>query len=165
MVESNQPAGMFRFYKLAAAAAVMATLWSVLAVRRQTDAQSFVRPAGAAPRPVRILMFYASSGMLFTGQKAQLCYGVENAKSVSIAPLGGVLTPSSRQCLEIVPKHTTHYTILAEGFDGKVAMQSLTLAVRAPSLTPGPVVNWASAELNLQRSPLAAPDYQPEPQL
>ena len=143
MVESNQQAGMLGFYKLAAAAGVMATLLCVLALRQQSDPQAFVRPAGAPPRPVRILMFYASSGMLVTGEKAQLCYGVENAKSVSIAPLTGIVMPSARQCLEIVPKHTTHYTILAEGFDGRVATQSLTLAVRAPVLVPGPVVNWA----------------------
>lgn len=142
MVESNQQAGMFAFYKLAAAVGVMATLICVVAVRRQMDPQSFVRPAGAPPRPVRILMFYASSGMLVTGQKAQLCYGVENAKSVSIAPLTRDVAPSTRTCLEIVPKHTTHYTILAEGYDGRVATQSLTLAVRAPVLAPGPVVNW-----------------------
>jgi len=31
--------------------------------------------------------------------------------------------------------HTTHYTILAEGFDGHIAMQSLTLPV--DSAIPG----------------------------
>jgi hypothetical protein len=136
---------MSGFYKLVAAAGVLATLWCVVAVRRSADPQSFVQRADAPPRPVKILMFYASAGMLVTGEKAQLCYGVENAKSVSIAPLTGVVAPATRRCLEIVPKHTTHYTILAEGYDGKVAMQSLTLAVRSPSIGPGPLVNWARA--------------------
>jgi len=144
MTESNQQAGMFSFYKLAAAVGVLATLICVTAVRRQADPQSFVRPAGSPPPPVRILMFYASSGMLVTGEKAQLCYGVENAKSVSIAPLTADIAVAARNCLEIVPKHTTHYTILAQGYDGKVAVQSLTLAVRAPVLAPGPALNWAS---------------------
>jgi hypothetical protein len=134
---------MFRIYKLAAATGVMFLFCYGVSLRRPDDRQAFVRPAGAPPRPVRILMFYASSGMLVTGEKAQLCYGVENAKSVSIAPLTGDMMPSARRCLEIVPKHTTHYTILAEGYDGKVAMKSLTLAVRAPEVTPGPAVNWA----------------------
>lgn len=145
---------MLHFYKLAAAAGVVAVLWYVVELRRSGDPQAFVQPAGAAPRPVKILRFYASSGLLLTGEKAQLCYGVENAKSVRIAPLGADFAPSMRRCLEIVPKHTTHYTILAEGYDGRVATQSLTLAVRTPADNPKPIVNWSRLKLT---APPAAP--------
>lgn len=134
---------MLRFYKLVAAAGPVALLWIALGVRRP-EAPVFVPPAGAKPRPVRILRFYASAGVLITGEKAQLCYGVVNAKSVRIAPLLTTLSPSTGRCLEIGPKHTTHYTILAEGFDGKMAVQSLTLAVQAPTEAPVPKVNYAT---------------------
>jgi hypothetical protein len=137
------PAGMLRILRLAAASLVLVIFCCVVALRRGEDLP-FVRPAGTPPGPVKILRFYASAGMLVTGEKAELCYGVENAKSVRIAPLSGDILPSARRCLEIVPKHTTHYTILAEGFDGKVAMQSLTLAVRPPEEAPGPVVHWVT---------------------
>jgi hypothetical protein len=134
---------MLRFYKLAAVTGLLAILWSVVALRRTDDLQAFVRPAGAQPGPVRILRFYASAGVLMTGEKAQLCYGVQNAKSVRIAPLLANVVPSVARCLEIVPKHTTHYTILAEGYDGRVAAQSLTLAVQKPAEPPQPKLNYA----------------------
>ena len=134
---------MLRFYKLIAAAGLMALLWSVLAVRRANDVEAYVRRIDTHPGPVKILRFYATSGLLITGQKAQLCYGVENAKSVRIAPLSGEIQPSARRCLEIGPQHTTHYTILAEGYDGMMATQSLTLPVQRPLEAPMPKVNFA----------------------
>lgn len=134
---------MLRVYKLVAVAGPLALLLVVLSVR-WPNAPVFVPPAGAKPGPVRILRFYASAGMLVTGEKAQLCYGVINAKSVRIAPLLTALSPSTGRCLEIGPKHTTHYTILAEGFDGRMAVQSLTLPVQAPADAPVPRVNYAT---------------------
>jgi len=133
---------MLRFYKLIAAAGPLALLWIVLALHQPYD-PVFVRPV-AAPGPVRILRFYASAGVLMTGEKAQLCYGVVNAKTVRIAPLMADVFPSTSRCLEIGPKHTTHYTILAEGFDGKMAVKSLTLEVQAPVMAPPPKVNYAA---------------------
>lgn len=95
--------------------------------------------SGAAPEGrVRILRFEASVGTLVPGQKAMLCYGVENAKAVHIAPLPQSVQPAVNRCLEVVPMRTTHYTILAEGFDGTVASRSLTLPVEAaPASPPG----------------------------
>lgn len=51
--------------------------------------------------------------------------------------------PSLSHCLEIVPDHTTHYTILAEGYDGAVATKSFTLAVRAIPAGKRIQVNYA----------------------
>jgi hypothetical protein len=90
---------------------------------------SWIRPVGGPHGPVRILQFYATTGMLISGQKAQLCYGVENAKSVHISPRLPGVVPSANRCLEIVPERTTHYTILAEGFDGALVTRFITLVV------------------------------------
>ena len=129
---------MLNFYRVCAVLGVLAVLWSV----RQREQGVFVPPL-AAPGPVKILRFYASAGVLLNGEKAQLCYGVQNAKSVKIAPpLPGVY-PSAKHCVEIGPKHTTHYTILAEGYDGRVATQSLTLAVETLPEPPPQKVNFA----------------------
>jgi hypothetical protein len=88
---------------------------------------------------VRILQFRASVGALMVGEKAQLCYGVANARSVRIAPMAVPVYPSSNRCLEIGPRHTTHYTLMAIGWDGSVATRSLTLAVQAaPTEVPEP---------------------------
>jgi len=94
---------------------------------------------------VRILRFYATVGVVLTGESAEICYGVENARSVRMSPPIAKLYPSSRSCLQVVPEHTTHYTILAEGYDGKIAMQSLTLPVQTTPEAPPPAVNYAMA--------------------
>jgi hypothetical protein len=47
-------------------------------------------------------------------------------------------------CLETVPEHTTHYTLLAEGYDGAVATKSFTLQVEAEEAPPPQVVNYAA---------------------
>jgi hypothetical protein len=150
MPESKEKAAccdlaMLRFNKFLAVAGLLVLLWFVAAVR-QEGTEVFVPATGGKPGPVRILRFYASAGVLLTGEKAQLCYGVENAKSVRIAPMLSDVFPAAKRCFEIVPKHTTHYTILAEGFDGKVAMQSLTLAVQAPAEPPPVKLQFASSE-------------------
>ncbi len=143
--ESNHLAAMLRFYKLLAATGLLALLSSVVAIRH-SDTDVYVHATGSKPGPVRILRFYASAGVLFTGEKAQLCYGVENAKSVRIRSLVTDVLPAAQRCLEIVPKHTTHYTILAEGYDGKVVVQSLTLAVQAPAAPPPMKLHFAISE-------------------
>lgn len=124
-----------RFGKLLAAIALLAAVWT-LGTTGSKPRQSWVRPAGAAPGPVKILQFYSSVGSIKPGEKALLCYGVENAKTVRIAPLMEGEAPSSNRCFEVAPLHTTHYTILAEGFDGHLAMQSLTLPVDTASPAP-----------------------------
>lgn len=127
-----------RFARPFIALALMVGLYALVTARRPAS-QSWVRSAGAAPGPVRILQFYSTVGLLKAGETAQLCYSVENAKLVRIAPLMDGALPSTNRCLEVVPLHTTHYTILAEGFDGHVAIQSLTLAVDvAPAAAPPP---------------------------
>ena len=44
--------------------------------------------------------------------------------------------PAQERCFDIVPEHTTHYTLLAEGFDGTVATRSFTLSVQTPAAVP-----------------------------
>ncbi len=136
--------------KLLGAVAILAAVWGLNSVDR-SEPRAWLRPAGSPPGQVRILRFYASVGLVMTGESAELCYGVENAKSVRISPPLPNVYPSARRCLQVVPKHTTHYTILAEGYDGKVAVQSLTLpvesapAVRSPSMSVAMVDYFPSA--------------------
>jgi len=82
------------------------------------------------PGAVRILRFYASVGMVAPGETAQLCYSVENARLVRISPMQSAW-PAQDRCFDVVPEHTTHYTLLAEGFDGTVAARSFTLSVQS----------------------------------
>jgi hypothetical protein len=121
--------------KMSAAVALLGALWALNSVQKTPIRNG----------EVRILRFYASVGVVLTGEAAELCYGVENARSVRMSPPVAGLYPSSRRCLQVVPEHTTHYTILAEGYDGKVAMQSLTLPVQTTPEAPPPAVSYAMA--------------------
>jgi hypothetical protein len=130
------------FSKVLIAVGLLVAMWG-LSVLDRSDRRTWVHAAGASG-PVRILQFYASTGVLTPGEKARLCYSVENAKSVRISPMIEEVYPFPNHCLEIVPEHTTHYTLLAEGYDGAVAAKSFTLQVEAEEDSPPQVVNYAS---------------------
>ena len=133
---------MWRFLRrLLASAGLLAGVWGLGAVA-DSPWHAWVQPVGAPRGPVRILRFYASTGSIAAGGKAQLCYGVENAKSVRISPAVDKVLPAANRCLEIVPDRTTHYTILAEGFDGHVVTRFVTLVVE-----PVPAPHRAPANL------------------
>jgi hypothetical protein len=122
-----------RFVRPIASACLLAALWGVSSTRLEGP-RPWVHPLGSSG-PVRILRFYASVGALEPGETAQLCYGVENAKSVRISPWVSGAGPAMQRCLIVDPQRTTHYTIVAEGYDGGLAVRSLTLPVGLP---PGP---------------------------
>ena len=117
--------------------AASALLLGVLGIGAIPDSalRARIPPVGGPYGPVRILRFYASTGSLVRGEKAKLCYGVENAKSVRISPSLEPVAPAANRCLEIVPDRTTHHTILAEGFDGHVISRVVTLVVETAPLT------------------------------
>ncbi len=114
--------------RVLAAVALLVAVWGISAVP-DSSVRSVIPPVGGPRGPVRILRFYATTGSIAQGDKAKLCYGVENAKSVRISPSLEPVTPAVNRCMEIVPDRTTHYTILAEGFDGHVVTRVLTLIV------------------------------------
>jgi hypothetical protein len=114
--------------RVVAAVALLVAVWGIAGVP-DSSVRSWIPPVGGPRGPVRILRFYATTGSIAPGDKAQLCYGVENAKSVRISPSLEPVAPAANRCMEIVPEHTTHYTILAEGFDGNVVTRVITLVV------------------------------------
>ncbi len=79
--------------------------------------------------PVKILAFYPRDAMVTAGGKTVLCYGVSNAKSVSIEPPVEGVSPSLTRCVEIHPKAETRYTLTAVGSDGQSASQSVTVRI------------------------------------
>lgn len=81
---------------------------------------------------MKITAFYAVPGVLARGEKAKLCYGVENAASVQLTPPVERVWPSVARCVEIAPLKPTTYTLTAAAAAGPAASQSLTVEVGPP---------------------------------
>jgi hypothetical protein len=79
---------------------------------------------------VKITQFYARSGEMTDAEPNLICYGVLNAKSVSMEPPVENLTPSSNRCFWVEPKQDTTYTLFAAGFDGKRDSASFQVRVK-----------------------------------
>ena len=79
---------------------------------------------------IKFSTFSADSGLLKRGEHTQLCYGVENAKTVRLDPPIEPIKPTYRNCLEIAPTKTTTYTITADDGKGHTKSESLTIQVK-----------------------------------
>lgn len=74
--------------------------------------------------------FYASDAVVKRGQSTQMCYGVMNAKTVTLDPPVEQLKPTERHCFDIHPEKTTTYTITADDGAGHTKHMSLTVRVK-----------------------------------
>jgi hypothetical protein len=76
-----------------------------------------------------ILSFYVSPGAIHRGESAQLCYGVSNAKTVTLDPPAAEMWPSASRCFDITPTKTTNYTLTATDAQGNKKEVSVELKV------------------------------------
>jgi hypothetical protein len=90
-----------------------------------------------APAAVKITHFYGP-GIVSQGGSATICYGVENAVSVTLSPAVGKLTPSFNRCFAVKPARTAQYTLRARGKDGGEASQSIVIRVAPASKASAP---------------------------
>lgn len=68
---------------------------------------------------LKILSLTLDRGLIRRGEKVTLCYGVMNAKKVSIDPAPNVETwPSTNRCIEYAPRKNTKFTLTAEDANG-----------------------------------------------
>jgi hypothetical protein len=92
-------------------------------------------PAQTVAEP-KITQLYAPNQSIAAGEKATICYGVENAKSVWIAPAGGgarqELSAALARCIEVAPTANTTYTLTAESAEGKRVTQDVTIGIGPP---------------------------------
>jgi hypothetical protein len=78
---------------------------------------------------LKITMFYASPEVVGKGQPAQLCYGVVNAKNVTLDPPAGEVWPSMNRCVDISPKTNTTYTLTADDGAGHADKKQVSVQV------------------------------------
>jgi hypothetical protein len=81
-------------------------------------------------KELAIQSFYASAGVVHSGEKLQLCYGVANAKTVKLEPQDNPVWPSYNRCVDVSPKKDTTYTLTIEDAAGHTQTQSLDIKVR-----------------------------------
>ena len=79
---------------------------------------------------VRFTQFYADPITIHRGEKSNLCFGVVNAKSLSIDPPIEQLHPSYTHCTQVSPAKETTYTLTAEDAKGGKHTATLTIHVR-----------------------------------
>jgi hypothetical protein len=80
---------------------------------------------------VKVLNFTLNPGMLQRGEKLMICYGVSNAKTVTIDPKpDDEVWPSIQRCVGASPKKDTVYTIKATDAKGQTDTQSVAVKVR-----------------------------------
>ena len=89
-------------------------------------------PAPPAGEGARITQLYTTSAQVARGEKALVCYGVENAKTVWMEPPRQELSAALSRCVEVFPTADTTYKLTAEGPDGGQVTRELKVAVGAP---------------------------------
>ena len=97
------------------------------AKQREEDRATLEQMGG---KDLAIQSFYATPGQIHRGQSVQLCYGVANAKTVTLEPQSNPVWPSYSRCFDVTPTKTTTYTLTAADAAGHTLSQSLTVTVR-----------------------------------
>jgi len=94
--------------------------------QRQSD-QAAIEQLGGSELSIQMLYATPEIGR---GDTAQVCFGVANAKSVTLLPQDRPVWPSHNLCVDVTPKKTTTYTLTASGADGKSVTQQVTVRVK-----------------------------------
>ena len=97
------------------------------AQKQRTADQAAIEQLGGSE--LAIQMFYATPE-IGRGESAQVCYGVANAKSVTLEPQSNPVWPSHNLCVDVKPTKSTTYTLTATGADGKTVSGQVTVAVK-----------------------------------
>jgi hypothetical protein len=79
-------------------------------------------------RDLAIQMLYATP-KIRRGETAQVCFGVANAKTVSLEPQTNQVWPSHNLCVDVKPTKTITYTLTATGANGKSISQQVAVEV------------------------------------
>lgn len=75
----------------------------------------------------KILSFYAAPPVVKRGETVNMCYGVSNAKTVTLDPPLANVWPAATRCMDVKITKTTKFVLAAD--DGKGNKQSAELTV------------------------------------
>jgi|SRR5882762_7007731 len=94
--------------------------------QREQDRRTVEQMGGSE---LAIQSFYGTP-LVHRGESAQLCYGVANAKKVTLEPQSSPVWPSYSRCIDVTPSKTTTYTLTASDDAGHSASQTFTVKVQ-----------------------------------
>lgn len=97
------------------------------AQKQRASDQAAIEQLGGSE--LAIQMLYATPEIR-RGETAQVCFGVANAKSVTLEPQPNPVWPSHNLCVDVKPTKSTTYTLTATGADGKSVTGEVTVAVK-----------------------------------
>ena len=80
-------------------------------------------------KDLSIQSFYANPQSIHKGESAQLCYGVANAKTVTLEPQSNPVWPSHSRCVSVTPEHSTTYTLTIADDSGHTQTSTVQVTV------------------------------------
>jgi hypothetical protein len=95
--------------------------------QQRAEDQAVIEQLGGSELAIRAL--YVSPKAIHPGETAQICYDVDNAKTVTLDPPVAEVWPSHTRCFDISPKKTTNYTLTITDSAGKAIFQAVQLEV------------------------------------
>lgn len=98
-----------------------------IANQRREQAQQAYEGMGGSK--FEILDFYASPAVVRRGEESMLCYGVSNARAVTLDPPADAVWPSAQRCLSVTPSKTITYTLTATDSAGHTASATAVIEV------------------------------------
>jgi hypothetical protein len=97
------------------------------AEQQRAEDRTVIEQLGGSDLAIRTL--YVSPKAIHRGETAQLCYDVDNAKTVTLDPPVAEVWPSHTRCFDLSPTKTTNYTLTIKDSSGKTVSQSVPLEV------------------------------------
>jgi hypothetical protein len=97
------------------------------AMQQQQDRTTVEEMGG---KELAIQSFYGTPGVVRKGESVQLCYGVANAKTVTLVPQDNPVWPSYSRCVDVKMEKTTTFTLTATNAAGKSVNSTVEIKVK-----------------------------------
>jgi hypothetical protein len=97
------------------------------AIQQQQDRTTVEEMGG---KELAIQNFYGTPGVVRKGESVQLCYGVANAKTVTLVPQDNPVWPSYSRCVDVKMEKTTTFTLTATNAAGKSVNSTVEIKVK-----------------------------------
>ncbi len=97
------------------------------ATQQQQDRTTVEEMGG---KDLAIQNFYGTPGVVRKGESVQLCYGVANAKTVTLVPQDNPVWPSYSRCVDVKMEQTTTFTLTATNAAGKSVNSTVEIKVK-----------------------------------